>query len=169
MAAHLNRAEHSRRMVNTYQRQFDRLSWSFHGRRQPLQDCLLERRQGFEAGVFACREIDIGVPNLVECVDSGADHARQLLDILKFAQTCRSESRFYRVLQYIRVDWFNKPARQSGGDSVHSQDLNSVRVRASCLDARIMAGKLSVNDYGPAQCGQSFRRYPLPPLREFLR
>jgi len=50
----------------------------------------------------------------------------------------------------------DKAARQPGGDQVHGQDLNSVSVRASGLNARTMGGKPCVDDNGPTQCGHCF-------------
>src|ERR1039458_7134884 len=114
------------------------------------------------------REIDIGVPNLVECVDGGANHTRQGLDGLKFAEICRSKSHLYSVLQRVRINRLDKAARQPGGYLVHRPDLETVRACASRFNACGMACELCMDDDGSARHAQSNCHRALPFLGVFF-
>ena len=126
-----------------------------------MQDRLLKRCQGLKA-LRSCvpRDRYWRAKPCRACLTAARTMPGNCLMSSSSPRLVEARAVLYGILQRIQVDWLDKAARQPGGDSVHGQDLNSASVRASCLNARVMAGKPCVDDDGPAHVANVFVTAP---------
>jgi hypothetical protein len=53
------------------------------------RDIFLKRVQGLQPWILSGGEFDTGAPHLIQCIDGGTYHSRQILDWLEFTHRDR--------------------------------------------------------------------------------
>ena len=108
-------------------------------------------------------EFDAGAPHLVQRVDGGTYHPRQILDWLEFTHRDGRQRLPHRIAQRIRIDRAEEPTGEPRRQLSHGHDLHAVFAGARRGDTGHVPGKFCVDDDGSALARAAFIAFPPRP------